>query len=152
MIDVTVRHLLIFVIEFLSLSFILSLSHSHTYSTHCLSLPHAHFSFLFTLSLLPVNFHPPLYFLLSDLDDACQLQLSHVVTLVALSMAAPQAMASTITMWCASPVTKAIHWKDPPQPSARPAASGASSRQHAEVRSSNRAPTEWIYDWQLGWL
>lgn len=148
MIGVTVRHLLIFVIEFLSLSPILSLSHS----LHTLSLfpPHAHFSFLFILSLLPVNFHPPLYILLSDLDDACQLQLSHAATLVALSMAAPQAMASTITMWCASPVTKAIHWKDPPQPSARPAASGASSHQHAEVRSSDRAPTERIYDWQLG--
>uniref|UniRef100_A0A3B4Z0G6 Sushi domain-containing protein n=1 Tax=Stegastes partitus TaxID=144197 RepID=A0A3B4Z0G6_9TELE len=65
------------------------------------------------------------------------------------SMAAPQAMASTTMTWCASPATKATPWKDRPQPSARPAASGASSHRHAEVRSSYRAPAECINDCHL---
>lgn len=144
MIGVTACHLLIIVIEFSSLSLSLSLhSGSLIFTT---PLP-SNLPFVCIPSFLPFILHPPVYLLLSD---ARQRQLSHVATQVALSMVAPQAMASTTMTWCVSPATKATPWKDPRQPSARPAASGASSHQHAEVWSSYIAPGELINDWQLG--
>lgn len=130
------------------LNFLSSLS-SHTL---CIFLTPSLLPFLCIHPWLPFIF--PLCLLFSDtsLGDARQLQLSHVATPVARFTAAPQAMASTTMMWCASPATKATPWKDPPQPSARPAASGAGSHRRAEVRSSYRVPAEWLNDWQLGWL
>lgn len=124
---------------------IVSLFHILTPSSHSVS-----FSPPSTLSSsLPFIFRHPLYLLLL-LTSLQQLQLSHVATPVALSMAAPQVMASTTMTLCAFPATKATPWRDPPQLSARPAASGASSHRHAEVRSTSyRAPVEWINDWQL---
>lgn len=132
MMSVTVHYLLIITIEF-CLSF-------HTLWI-CMTL----FCIIPLLSLIPHFF---LYRSLSSL----QLQLSHVATLVALSMAAPQAMASTTMTWCASRATKATPWKDPPRPNARPTASGASSHQCAKVRSSGWTPAGWMNDWHLDWL
>lgn len=108
----------------------------------CICLTSSPFHFLCNPSLLPFICHFPLSRLLLPcyLGDVLQLKLSHVATLVALSMAAPQAMASTTMMWCTSPATKVTPWKDPPQLSARPTVSGATSRQLAGVRSSHRTP------------
>lgn len=112
-----------------------------TYFLYILPLP---LPLLWTHSLLPFIFHPPIYIICLDTSpgDVCQLQLSHVATPVVPYMAAPQAMASTTTMWCASPATKATLLKGPPPLSARPAASGAGSHRHAEVNSSHRAPAD----------
>lgn len=135
---VTVCHLLIIVIEFSSLFATLWDTHFQTPSLAS-TLP-----FLCNLPFLP--------FILGSLVhlhtcDACQPQLSHVATLVALSMDAPREMASTTMTWCASPATKAILWKGHQPRSARPTASGASSHRPAEVWSSHRAQTE-----RLTWL
>lgn len=66
-------------------------------------------------------------------------QLSPAATLAALFMAAPQVMASTTMMLCASPATKATPWRDPLLLNARQTASGAISLRHAEVRSLPRS-------------
>lgn len=144
---VTSCHLLIIVIDFsvsLSPSFSLVSLFLHMLDRRFLRPPHRHH--LCIPSFLLFVLLPPISHLLSD---ACQLELSHVATLVALSMAAPQEMALTTMTSCVSPATKATPWKDPPQPSARPTASGAISHQHAEVWSGYQAPAEWINDWQL---
>lgn len=78
-----------------------------------------------------------------------RLQRSHAATRAAPSTAAPSATATTTTTSCAFPATRATLWRARRPPSARPAASGASSRRRAEVRSSDRAPAERRDDWQL---
>lgn len=108
---------------------------------------------LHILFFTPFIWHPPLrlYFLylpFTSLDRVRRLQLSHVATPVALSTAAPRAMASTTTTWCTSSATKATRWRDPPELSVRPAASGASSHPHVEVKFRCRATAACINDWQ----
>lgn len=133
MMGVTVCHLLIIVIEFSSLSSSLWDTHFHTPSLAS-TLP-----FLCNLPSLPFVLRSLVHL---HICDACRPQLSHVATLVALSMDAPREMASTTMTWCASPATKAILWKGHQLRSARPTASGASSHRPAEVWSSHRAQTE----------
>lgn len=73
-------------------------------------------------------------------------QPSRAAIPAAPSTAAPSATASTTTTWCVSPATKATPWKDRRRPSARPTASGASSRPHAGVTVCCRGDVR-----RLGW-
>ena len=136
MIVVTVCHLSIMIIEF-------CVPPLFSPSLHTFYIFHPSL-YLFSEPIPCFIFHNPIYIMFLDTSpgDACQLQLSHVATPVVPYMAAPQAMASTTTMWCASPATKATPLKGPPPLSARPAASGAGSHRHAEVNSSHRAPAD----------
>lgn len=132
---VTVSHLLIIVIEFSFLFATLWDTHFHPPAVP----PASTLPFLCNLPSLPFILRSLVHL---HICDACQPQLSHVATLVALSMDAPREMASTTMTWCASPATKAILWKGHQPRSARPTASGASSHQPAEVWSSHTAQTE----------